>query len=1196
MKTLDPISLPLNKVALIEASAGTGKTYTMVNLYLRLLLGVGCSPLNVEQILVVTFTRAATQELRDRIRVKVAEVSKYFQEYSEKGKCEALTSDDFLWEIYQNIEHQLAVALLRLRIAEQEIDVASIFTIDSFCQKMLSSFAFDSGMRFDIELQPDETELLTGLSEEVWRELFYSCSELEADFILKNLYSPQDILKKIRSQLYKDLPELSESQQASLTTDFGNTLLKHHSFLNEVKQYWRENKQEVTQLIYNDLDKGTKKSLNGRSYQVRYVNSWITELEQWANTSQINIPECFNRFCQNYINEKTAKGKDPLYSEIFVKNDKYLTAYQQEFERLIQQQKIILELKFLLALRQKLAEYKRTHKERNFSDFTNELNLALQSEKGQKLATQIRQRYPFAMIDEFQDTNLAQYQVFNAIFIDQKSENQGFIMIGDPKQSIYKFRGADIFTYLKASKQAQEQATLNKNWRSQPTIVCETNQLFDLKNELSPFIYQDILFQSVEFDDKKQQVIGQDSIHYFLLDNKFVESQRKGKERFDTLYAQASAEHCASEIQQQLKLAQQGELFLQKEQNKLPLKPQDIAILVRNGKEAKLIQEALKERNIQSVFLSEKHSVYNSEEAQQVLWLLNACLHFNNQKAILTSLGTSLWQLNASEIFELKNNEIKWDRWLEKFAHYNEIWLKQGVLPMLHHIFISENLIAKLRNSDNGDRKITNLLHLAELLQNAMPSLENETALVRWYEMQLDNAEDNQEEQVLRLETEQKLIKIITFHGSKGLEYPIVWLPFVGKTTNFKLGQVYRDQNNQQQWVFGDYSDEIKNAIAKEEFAEDLRLIYVAITRAVFQINFILPQQFKATNSWNAMAYLLSNGEIGETTSNLELLPTKTLLEKKQLTGKIVNLDKNPTACDWSPSEENYQNLCAKTFTQKIKRDGQLTSFSALHSYHQWQEEKHSELVQDYDYQNAAITPNEEIQSLYSPFTFPHSTKVGTILHSFFEHCDFTQPINNEKVAILCEQLHLEENWIEPTTQWFEQVLTTPIIENEFCLKDIPNSQRLNELQFYLNLKNSNALPKLNELIKKHAKLKELPSLSLPKLNGFVRGFIDCIVKVDGKFYILDYKSNFLGNFAEDYSIQNLEKVMGQYRYDLQYLLYTLAVHRYLRSRIENYDYEKDFGGVGYLFLRAMEGSSQNGVFFDKPSKKLIEKMDLLFG
>ncbi|MDP8175979.1 exodeoxyribonuclease V subunit beta [Pasteurella skyensis] len=1182
MKTLDPISLPLNKVALIEASAGTGKTYTMVNLYLRLLLGVGCKPLTVEQILVVTFTRAATQELRDRIRVRVAEISRYFQQYNEMGECEALTKDTFLFQLYQNVEPHLASALLRLRIAEQEIDVASIFTIDSFCQKILTNFAFDSGMRFDIELQADETELLKRLSEDTWRELFYHSTEAEAEFILTHLHSPQSVLKHSRSQLNDELPELSKEQKVLLSSDLNAILLRYKTFLKEVKQYWQATNEEVSKLIYSDLEKGNKKSLNGRSYQVRWIEAWFAELNQWANSTRNDIPNCFERFCQFYISEKTAKGKTPLQNIIFSKNEQYLTAYQQEFEPLIKQQKTILELKFLFALRQKLVTYKNTHKERNFSDFTNELNNALQSEKGQKLATQIRQLYPFAMIDEFQDTNLAQYQVFNAIFMNKNIENQGFIMIGDPKQSIYKFRGADIFTYLKAANQADEQTTLNKNWRSLPNVVEETNRLFNFNNNLSPFVYTDIQFKPVEFDHKKVALQGQSSIRYLLEDNYKLDE---------------CAKLCAKEIQQQLKMAEEETLFLQKDQQMLPLQSQDIAVLVRSFSQAERIKLALKELNIQSVYLSEKNSVYQTQEAKHLLFLLRACLHPNNQQAILASLGTDLWLLSASELVQLKNDEKEWDQWLEKFTDYKKIWVKQGILPMLHHIFMYEKLIARLRTTDNADRKITNLLHLAELLQNAMATLENEAALVRWYEMQLESADYNQEEQVLRLESEQKLVKIVTFHGSKGLQYPIVWLPFLGELSNGEKGAVlYRDQYNQLKWSLGHSSDEVKKAMNKESFAEELRLLYVAITRAEYQVNFILPQQFKG-KGWNAMAYLLTEGEIGENTTDINLIATDKLLEKKLLAKPSEQV---LASSDWSPKQREYLNLEAKSFNRKITYDGRLTSFTALHNYSQWKQEQQNEqneTWQDYDYQTVFINSfeNENIAD-YSPFKFPHSTKVGNVLHKFFEYCDFTQPIDLKSIQHLCEQLNLGEEWIAPTAQWFETVLATPITQCGNRLNNIPSTQRLNELPFYLRLENTYALSELNKLIKKYAKLHHLPDLSLPQLNGFVRGFIDCVAKIEDKFYIFDYKSNFLGHFIEDYSSLNLEKAMGQYRYDLQYLLYTLAIHRYLKLRLPNYDYEKDFGGVAYLFLRGMNGNAQSGVFFDKPSKVMIEEMDKLFG
>lgn len=220
------------------------------------------------------------------------------------------------------------------------------------------------------------------------------------------------------------------------------------------------------------------------------------------------------------------------------------------------------------------------------------------------------------------------------------------------------------------------------------------------------------------------------------------------------------------------------------------------------------------------------------------------------------------------------------------------------------------------------------------------------------------------------------------------------------------------------------------------------------------------------------------------------------------------------------------------------------------------------------------------------------------MLHHFFEHCQFNEQIDREAVAKVCEQLGLSEEWIEPTALWFERILTTPLAEANFCLKAIDETKRLNEWQFYLRLKNDKALHQLNALLKQHSPLaKTLPELQLPQLEGFVRGFVDCIVQVEEKFYLIDYKSNFLGYLPQNYAKEHIQREMGRQRYDLQYLLYTLALHRYLTARLgEKYDYERDFGGVAYLFLRAMNGENDNGVYFDKPTKQLIEEMDRLFG
>lgn len=1195
MNPLNSLQLALNQSSLIEASAGTGKTYTMANLYLRLILGVRCpSPLTVEQILVVTFTKAATQELRDRIREKLVNVGKWFRDPSSKEAQDALR-EPFLAELYQEVQPRLNECLLRLSIAEREIDLASIFTIDSFCQKMLFQFAFSSGIRFDIDLLSNEDELLTRLSEETWRELFYPMGLAETVAVAEELKTPSDALTAVKGYLYGDFPDLAAENQW-LTQGISSYLADYQALLQEAKQHWLAVGAEAESLIVAEINKnykkGEKKSLSRRAYQMRWIENWLKELNEWATSGSHYFPtNSLSRFCQDFINEKAEEGAEPLTHTIFAKNQDHLTAYQTQFEG---KSKAILLYQFFSHLRQKLADYKQTHKEKSFGDMLSFLLSALQSERGDTLAQQIRALYPFAMIDEFQDTNQQQYEVFHRIFMDQNTSEQGFIMIGDPKQSIYKFRGADIFTYLKAKNEVQEQATLDRNWRSVPEVVESCNRLFQFpEGDNPPFLYHGIPFQPVKAKEASDTLVGEQATRCLLISTEFDE--------------QLAATHCAYQIQQQLKKSEQGLLFVQKEEGNRPLEAKDITILVRSHKQASLIRAELLKRHIPSVFFSERNSVYETQEAQDLRFILSACLTPYRQSSLLSAIGTSLWGLTSTDIFNIKQDEKAWDNVVENFVGYQQVWLHQGILPMLHQIFVKENIIQRINALPNAERRITDLLHLAELLQGAMPNLENEFALLRWYEQQLDNPDGYADEQKQRLESEESLVKVVTIHGSKGLEYPVVWLPFVAKASQpakSKPITIYQNDEGKAHWSFGSQSDEIKKYIDKAEFAEDLRLLYVAVTRAKYQLNLILPSQFD--EKWNSLSYLLSNGEIG-TGGIAPSQNTQYYLAQKGIKAELITVNNDVPEDNWQPTLVQPIDIEAKSFTGTIRTVGQITSFTALQAQNERLQNKGQNIplvafgdeAQDYD-RTEFISSDflEDNAQPYSRYQFPHSTKVGNLLHKFFEHWDFQQAVDQTQLQALCEQLNLDEAWLEPLTTWFEQVIQTPFGEQAVSLTQIFTHKRLNEWQFYLRLSNKEALYRLNQLLKKHSPLaKQLPDLTLYNLEGFVRGFVDCIAQIDGKFYVIDYKSNFLGYLPQDYQAEKLAKTMGQFRYDLQYLLYTLAVHRYLSARLgENYNYEQHFGGVAYLFLRGMNGEPNSGVYFDKPSQELIEEMDRLFG
>ncbi len=1199
MNILEPLSLPLNQSVLIEASAGTGKTYTMANLYLRLILGIGCEPLTTEQILVVTFTKAATQELRDRIRTKLGNVARWFQDVESEDSKAAFAQDPFLFELYQAIEPNLNTARLRLKIAEREMDLASIFTIDSFSQKMLFQYAFDSGMRFDIDLQPDEKNLLARLSEESWRELFYSMSLAESELVRKHLKTPAQALKIVQASLSGSLPALSAHQSVvqSRLADFAQ---QKSLAISQLKQFWQENSAQISALVLGELDKKyppkTPKSLSRRSYTPARTSQYLAELDLWAKTHSTTLPANWEKFTQSFIANKAEKGADPLVSPLLEQAEQLAQHYLQQFSE--KQEYNILIFRFLTHLRKKLSAYKQSHREKSFNDITDFLHTALQGENGDRFAQAIRTQFRFAMIDEFQDTNRQQYEIFQRIFI-QGVENQGFIMIGDPKQSIYKFRHADIFSYLNAAKQVDLCVTMDKNWRSVPQIVSDINALFSFpENGKSPFIYQGIQFQAVQAKEPDETLQGASQSNCYLLPE------------FDVQHA---AEYCAYHIQQQLKLAAQGKLFLQKNGEKHPLAAKDITILVRGKNEAELIKHELWQRKIQAIYLSARDSVYESAEAQELLFILQACVNPYHQGNLLTAVGTSLWSLAAHEIFQLKHDEQRWESYVEQFIHYHRIWQQQGILPMLHKIFLEQGIIQRLSSQENAERRITDLLHLAELLQEAMLECRNESALIQWFQQQLNEPNGQSDEQKLRLESEQALIKIVTIHGSKGLEYPVVWLPFIAKASKpfSEIGAfgkkntptTYHDENHALRWAFSPLSEQEQQQLTKEEFAEDLRLLYVALTRAKHQLNLILPEQFD--ENWNSVSYLLSNGEIGLGGEEIQQ-PTEQLLAQKQLRCQIQPF--SPVLADtWQATNEAPTILQPKVFQTQIHSNRQLTSFSALHAQHERLQNRElnqplviSDDAQDYDRSQdylAADDSNEESKLFYSPFSFPHNTKVGNVLHKVFEEWHFAEPLTSAQIQEkICQPLDLSEEWLEPLQLWLKQIIYTPFADN-LRLADFASDKRLNEWQFYLRLRNEKALPQLNQLLKAESRLaKNLPDFHFKQLDGFVRGFVDMVVQVAGKFYIIDYKSNYLGKLPQDYCAEKIEKAMGQYRYDLQYLLYTLALHRYLNSRLgKDYSYEKHFGGVAYLFLRGMNGELNSGVYFDLPSQTLIEKLDQLF-
>ena len=1196
---LNPITLPLNQISLIEASAGTGKTYTIGSLYLRLLLKAGennfSRPLNVEEILVVTFTEMATEELKKKIRERITDAIDKLTAFAETQDKSAFKNDEFLTALCHDLD--IFEAIHRLKLAEQNMDLAAIYTIHGFCRRMLMQYAFHSGIHFNLELIKDQSDLLVRFANEFWREHFYPLPFEMADFIANELGSPDYVLSLLESNLGKNLIVDLENQQAlsiSITEFLHQYLGEYFKDIKALKRFWLENAGKISELIIEELNKdyakGEPKSLSRRSYNTSRLAKWIDQVNAWANDPRDYVlnETLMSYFTQSALGEKGEEGASPFIAPIFTELEERANALMSP--DLLR--RIIL-YHYRQGLQQKLLDYKLNHQEKSFDDLLRLLCEALQGAQGDELAEMIRFQYPFAMIDEFQDTDSQQYAIFSKIYRDNPEKNTGFIMIGDPKQAIYRFRGADIFTYLKASDEAQSRFELTKNYRSEKNLVDGVNALFDFPQ--SPFIYQNINFTAVDSRDDHLR---------FYLNGKAEPAYRFYLTESDKVNKTEMAKICAISIQHWLKSAAENQAVFQNEDTCKTLQPANIAVLVKNRYEADDVIQELQKLGIASVYLSDQSSVFDSHVAVELLRILKACLNVA-ERPILNAIATALFGLNAADIHQIQQNEADWQRWADSFAQYQQTWQRQGILVMLHQILLEQGISERLLSQATGERDLTDFLHLAEILQQAATLHESEAALLSWFEKQIQG-EGRQEAQI-RLESERQLVKIVSIHKSKGLEYDLVWLPFLAVPSKIPtagdMNVYYSKERDETLW---DIENRNLNALYEETFAEELRLLYVALTRAKYQMAFALPAQFD--KKWNALHYVLSQGEIGKEIALSAPKDTETLLqtfkEKMQDNVEICtkpNLEAFPALSINTKNDE----LKAAEFTGNIEQDWRITSFTSIEQGHRRQNyfaesagKKHAVFddAKDYDSQNAIEMSTALLRENESNILdLPRGKQVGTALHRHFENCHFSDLANTEEIDKLRQSLQLDETFTEPLQNWLQQISHTPL-SNEIgiALADLANKDCIKEMPFYLAIREHFDVEAFNRALKANHHLPSEP-LQFEQIQGMVRGSIDLVFRHNGKYYLVDYKSNFLGSTLADYNQEALKKEMLHSHYDWQYLIYTLALHRYLQSVVPHYDYARDFGGVFYLFLRGMNGEPQSGVFYDRPSVELITELDGVF-
>ncbi len=1551
----------LTKSSLIEASAGTGKTYTITYLILRLLLGIHnvkvsdiknnkvsidyLKPKLIEEILVVTFTNAATDELKRKILEKIRYARIFFEildaldngekTFNLQSKLEYLKNINIFEKslidivqmlIVKNDDSYIALNVLVnkyqranegglcakdfikvLKNAETSIDKAPICTIHSFCNRILNQiYSFEAGEAFKTELLNSNEQQLKESIYNIWRKLFYDFKLYQNDINIDMSYllpllsldAPSDFvtyinkINKVRKS-YKDEADLKQDSN-NYQSVYGYNIvgIKLNNKENNLQSLKTNIDEKLHILATNSIDIIEKyfyeplkdidlssflASLEGDDdgYAIKF-NSYVKRILDFLKDIKnldfkdkaliiktvLNIkfadlfPTKEDKFlisCKNYVENKDGKDNFILLTKLSgrqVPSALANEALQKIFNNIISSfyilkekqeeiEQVSKEIKYLIAIYMQDRIDNLAYRDQVMfnDDLLRKLDNALnnpafiESGKGEELALKIRQKYPVALIDEFQDTDPVQFSIFKKIYLDEKSKesNACCYLIGDDKQAIYSFRNSDINSYEKAKRIIKEQDLdapdkyiyrLDTNFRSTKENIESVNIIFGDRfkdenlNNRSAFVKD--LSQSdtnlnIEYKDvkgvneggiffldgdKKEDIHG--SYIQYLDHDKLSKKETSKKETSAKGLSKKDAEEiytnaCVNDI---LRCLKYGYIQDKDSDTKRKIKAKDITVLVSNANQNDSIQAKLKEFGIQSVYYSDRSSVISKEEsfsykkkgnkvatkaANAIIYLMQAMCSTSDIRALQRSLASSLLALDAEDYLKLieEKNFEKEIIFIKECAY---TWSKYGFQAAFTHFFEKdrndlaiENSLKRYLHTKNGQRVISDLYQISEIIQTVHGKISNLNAQLRWFKDLIEKNESvfSDVEVQKRLESEQDQLKIYTIHKSKGLEFPIVftpflWIPMINSSKDEDC--IYYD-NNLGHRVLDISSDNISDdtetkkidLTKKESLEEGCRLAYVALTRAKYT-NFIYLTEVQNQSIENIpLMHLITryryelqaedkqdNKE--NSLDNLEDTNTKNiyanlalLLEKHEKEGGMKCIDmKEIKSEDQSSSSDDIilqNNELNIDFSQlklnsikreDINKDFTISSFSkitkGLHDTEESLVKEKLDIVRDeikdlnnIEKENIACLHVEDLDEsdiFYARSTFAKGPDAGTFLHAILEDLDFTLKkqhmdyiaslgntntskskirkddinkvsqlvkkalasleyplssyngdfdiksylfnkdfylykyiincINNKKGKVFInnwksintskyETHRVEENFNEKLLLlWIIDIIRTPLFKDcktKVALLNLEENSWLSELKFLMPVSHTNTdfindlANKITEDVFKKDIFEKLKNRKLNKLtlDGFTTGTIDLVSAFKGKYYVMDYKSNYLGNDTYAYLSKyvTLSVFDRTTRYDIQFLLYTLALHRFLKTRIKDYDYDTHIGGICYLYLRGMkifsakdkdseknflnkESDSKHGsfcindnlnlgVFSIKIAKDIILKLDALF-
>lgn len=1184
------LNMPISGVQLIEASAGTGKTFTIAGLYVRLVVE---RKLSARQVLVMTFTRAATEELRQRLRKRLqlcaqwagsplADLEKSATEESDVDKRWVLALLQRVQRQGDELPEELA---RRLRLAVLEMDQAAIYTIDAFCQRVLTSWAMllDDATQ-GARIHPSDRDLLEDFAADAWLR----AADDDDPLVLQTLQvlgnTPEDLAKLLLALVAFDgviEPEASPSPDHA--TDLPDPDAARQAMLD----VWREHGHAAVALFEERYEAG---HLHGGRYR-KGSNQALRELALTLGNGMELGAESLSRFTLSRLQGAVKNGFDPFPRHpAFAAIDDWLDA-RRAVEQAHRRQVPYVLARIVWEARDWLARRKRELLRMSYDDLVERLADGLMHGSRRKsLAEALREQYPCALIDEFQDTSPRQFSIFDTLYRDAG----GLFLIGDPKQAIYGFRGGDVHAYLRAAKRAADSGHavhhLDRNYRSSADMLTAIEAMFTATGK--PFMEHGIDFEAVQWGGGTANGalrIEGDPVPALTLWRVPADKKRSA----DSL-RQYLADVCASTV---VRLLDGGRMGAENR----PVKPASIAVLVGKNAEAMLVQDTLRRRGVAAVCLR-RESIYDSREANELLCLLDALLTPSSLRLARGALATELMGRRLSDLAGMDDDPEVWRAAMGELEQLHDRWFDRGLLAMLEHL--AECHAPRLLALSDGERRLGNLLQLGEALQSDAGHLAGERALRDLLGERIRNADAYNEEEQLRLESDAERVQIVTMHRSKGLEYDVVMLPFavlMGARTPRKgeLIKYHHDDTATSRLLLYGKDERTGESVAPvahaeadacerasdEALAEQVRCLYVGLTRARHAC-------WVSTGMGAVLKHLLPDDGSGEAVA-------------ARHAGIIACGE--PVADDraLAPETVRQRDVAARRFERAVTRDWWVHSFSQL-------------AASEHDSFGAAPGADDEPSAVDSDISaevpaqvpsWPRGARYGNAVHAVLEqtHMAVWKDANGcppGEHFLLERELRAagyddDEHALAliNTVHLVKAALCTPVVPG-LCLADLDPADRCAEMAFHFGIDGA-APDDIVTLLHQHGYQLHRNDFSRVhgRLRGMMTGIIDLVFRHGGQWWVVDYKTNHLGPQREDYAVERLPTAIAVHDYDLQYLIYTVALHRWLRLSLgDAYDYERDVGGIRYLFLRGMDpaSGSGHGIYADKPSRSLIEALDEL--